>query len=113
MARIRRTALATAAATAAVSSALAVVPAGVAHADFATKYTHALAAVRLFEKNGYAGIGLPARHAVWVKACYRDVCARDRLRPEPVCDPTAGACIGTALRAVRVTRRLVVAATYL
>jgi len=113
MTRTRRTALATAAATAAVSSTLAVVPAGVAQAGYATKYTHALAAVGLFEKNGYAGIGLPARHAVWVKACYRDVCARDRLRPEPTCAPSTGACIGTALRAVRVTRRLVVVATYL
>jgi hypothetical protein len=110
MARTRRTALSTAAATVAVSTALAVMPATVAQATYASKYAHALAAVQLFETDGYAGIGLPARHAVWVKACYRDVCARDRLRPDPVCNTSV--CLGTALRGVRVTTRLVVVATY-
>ena len=111
MARTRRTALSAAAATVAASAVLAVAPATVAQAGWATKYAHALAALRLFENNGYAALGLPARRAVWAKACYRDVCARDRLRPEPVCDPTV-VCLGTALRAVRVTTRLVVVATY-
>jgi hypothetical protein len=105
--------MATAAATVAVSGMLAVAPAGVAQAGYANKYAHAVAAVKLFEKNGYADIGLPSRHAVWVKACFRNVCARDRLRPDPVCDPAQDVCIGTALRAVRVTTRLVVIAGYL
>jgi len=112
MTRTRRTALATGAATLAVSTALATMPASVASASYATKKAHAIAAVKLFETNGYAGIGLPSRHATWVRACYRDVCAHDRLRPDPKCE-MGTTCIGTALRGVRVTSRLVLVATYL
>jgi hypothetical protein len=112
MARIRRPALAVATATVALSTMLAATPAAAVSTSHATRYAHALAAVKLFKNNGFANVGLPARRAVWVKACYRGVCAHDRLRPDPVCDTSSGVCVGTALRAVRITSRLVVAATY-
>jgi hypothetical protein len=112
MARIRRSPLATTVAMAAVSGVLAVTPASAAPAPHAIKYAHALAAVKLFKQNGLADVGLPATRALWVRACYVGVCAHDRLRPDPVCDPEAAVCLGPALRAVRVSSRLIVTATY-
>lgn len=100
------------AASAAVSVLLAGASADAATSTYASRLGHAKAAVRAFEQNSFAELGLPARHALWVRACYRGVCAHDRLRPDPVCAPTASVCLGTALRAVRVTRRLTVEATY-
>jgi hypothetical protein len=112
MGRARRggAALLVAVATAASMTA-ASVPAGATTSTYATRYAKALAAVQLLKHDGYKTLGLPARDAVRVKACYRDVCAKDRLQAEPVCDP-GSVCLGTALRAVKVTRRLTVIAHY-
>ena len=97
----------------AASVSAATVPAdAAATTSRATKLAKAVAAVELFKQNGFADLGLPAKGAVKVRACYLDVCARDRLKPEPVCDPETSVCLGTALRAVKVTRRLTVMATY-
>ena len=96
----------------AASLTAATAPAQAAGTTYASKHAKAVAAVQTFKLNGFADIGLPVKDAVKVKACFRDVCAHDRLKPEPVCDPEAQVCLGTALRAVKVTRHLKVIATY-
>lgn len=113
MSRARRGAqsLLVAVATAASLTA-ASAPSNAAATTYATKHAKAVAAVQLFKLNGFADLGLPSKDAVKVRACFQDVCAQDRLRPEPACDPASAVCLGTALRAVKVNRKLVVSATY-
>lgn len=113
MSRARRSIATSLVAVATMASVgAATVPAQATSSTYASKHAKAVAAVQLFEDNGFASLGLPKKRAVKVRACYRDVCARDRLRADPVCDPEASVCLGTALRAVKVTRRLTVTAFY-
>ena len=59
---------------------------------------------RLLAGHTYDGIRLDVAHVVTARVCFHGACAAKRLRPEPTCDPEAGVCIGTALRAWRPTR---------
>jgi hypothetical protein len=110
MARARRGATVLASGAAVASVLLASTPVDAAATTYATRHAKAVAAIQTFKVNGFASVGLPKRDAVKVRACFRGVCAHERLQPDPVCDGEI--CIGTALRAVKVTRRLIVSATY-
>ena len=59
---------------------------------------------RLLAGHTYDGIRLDVAHVVTATVCFHGACATKRLRPEPQCDPSAGVCIGTALRAWRPNR---------
>jgi hypothetical protein len=56
---------------------------------------------RLLAGHTYDGIRLDVAHVVTATVCFHGACATKRLQPEPQCDPSAGVCIGTALRAWR------------
>jgi hypothetical protein len=56
---------------------------------------------RLLAGHAYDGIRLDVAHVVRATVCFHGACATKRLRPDPVCDPAAGVCLGTALRAWR------------
>ena len=110
MGRTRRGATVLASGMAAATILLSSMPVDAATTTYATRHAKAVAAIETFKLNGFASVGLPKHDAVRVRACFRGVCAHERLRPEPVCDGSV--CVGTALRAVKVTRRLIVSATY-
>ena len=59
---------------------------------------------RLLAGHTYAGIRIDAAHVVSATVCFHGACATKQVRAEPTCDPAAGVCIGTALRAWRPNR---------
>src|SRR3954470_16210867 len=90
----------------AVSAAAAPVPAiasahSHSHSRQAHKQVARAALAHLLAGRAYDGIRLDVSHAVTARLCFHGACATRRLRPEPTCDPHAGVCIGTALRAWR------------
>jgi hypothetical protein len=107
--QVRRTAVATALAVGVVTATAA--PA-MARSN-PTSARHVVAAgIQRFTHNGFAAQGLPVRGAVTVRACDHGVCAKHRFAPDPVCDPNAGVCLGTALRAIHLRNGLTVIAEY-
>src|SRR4051812_40845130 len=101
MATLRRTLVLVGCAVA-LSAAAAPLPAGAsAHSHLAHKQVARAALGRLLAGHTYDGVRLDVAHVVTATVCFHDACASRRLRPEPTCDPEAGACIGTALRAWR------------
>ena len=80
----------------AVASASSGGHSGLSHAQVARQ-----ALVRLLAGHAYDGVRLDVGHLVTATVCFHGSCATKRLRPEPTCDPSAGVCIGTALRAWR------------
>jgi hypothetical protein len=56
---------------------------------------------RLLAGGPVAGHRVDVGHLVRATVCFDGACAHRRVRPDPVCDPSAGACIGTALQAWR------------
>jgi hypothetical protein len=68
------------------------------------RYVARTALSRLLAGQTYDGIRLDVSHVVTATVCFHKACATRRLKPEPTCDPEAGVCIGTALRAWRPNR---------
>ena len=105
MSALRR-ALALLACAAAVSSAAG--PAAAAahggHSRQAHQHVARAALNRLLAGHSYDGIRLDRAHVVTATVCFHGACATKRLRAEPTCNPSAGVCIGTALRAWRPNR---------
>jgi hypothetical protein len=60
-----------------------------------------LALDRLVAGAAVAGRRVDVDSLVRATVCFDGACAHRRVRPDPVCDPSAGACIGTALQAWR------------
>jgi hypothetical protein len=56
---------------------------------------------RLLAGRPVAGERVDVAHLVRATVCFDGACVHRRLRPNPACDPSAGACIGTAERAWR------------
>jgi hypothetical protein len=71
------------------------------HARVSHVHVARLALDRLLAGHAYAGVRLDPASVVTATVCFHGACATKRLRAEPTCDPTAGVCIGTALRAWR------------
>ena len=105
MATLRRTLVLVGCAIA-LSTAAAPVPADAAAArsHHAHQQVARAALGRLLAGHTYDGIRLDVSHVVTATVCFHDACASRRLQPEPTCDPSAGVCIGTALRAWRPNR---------
>jgi hypothetical protein len=78
-------------------------PAGVAsaHNGDPARNVARLALSRLIAGGAVAGRRVDVDHLVRATVCFDGACVHRRVRPDPVCDPTEGACIGTALRAWR------------
>ena len=102
MSALRR-ALALLACAAAVSSAAgpAAAAAHHAHARLSHQQVARAALTRLLAGHPYDGVRLDAAHVVTATVCFHGSCATKRVRAEPTCDPSAGVCLGTALRAWR------------
>ena len=71
------------------------------HSHSAHRQVARAALARLLAGHTYDGIRLDTRHLVTATVCFHGACATRRLRAEPTCDPQAGVCLGTALRAWR------------
>jgi hypothetical protein len=71
------------------------------HARLSHAQVARAAVMRLLAGHSYAGVHLDPAHVVTATVCFHGACATKRLHPEPTCDPSAGVCIGTALRAWR------------
>jgi hypothetical protein len=74
------------------------------HSRHAHKQVARAAVARLAAGHTYQGLHLDPASLVRVTVCFHRACASKQIRPEPTCDPSAGACIGTALRAWRLNR---------
>jgi hypothetical protein len=85
-----------------LSAAAAPLPAAASsHSRHAHKQVARAAVLRLLAGHFYDGIHLDVSHVVTATVCFHGACATRRLRAEPTCDPQAGVCLGTALRAWR------------
>src|SRR3954468_17828374 len=71
------------------------------HSQQAHKQVARAGLTRLLAGHTYDGIRLDVAHVVTATLCFHGACATRRLRAEPTCDPHAGVCLGTALRAWR------------
>lgn len=76
----------------------------VSHASQSHAQVARAALDRLLAGQTYDGIRLDAAQVVTATVCFHGACATKQVRPEPTCDPSAGVCIGTALRAWRPNR---------
>src|SRR3954467_1882034 len=86
----------------ALSAAAAPVPAiASSHSHNAHKQVARAALTRLLAGHTYDGIRFDVSSVVTATVCFHGACATRRVRAEPTCDPQAGVCIGTALRAWR------------
>jgi hypothetical protein len=89
----------------ALSAAAAPLPAVASpHSHHAHKQVARAALARLLAGKPYDGVRLDLSHVVTATLCFHGACATRRLRPEPTCDPHAGACLGTAVKAWRPNR---------
>jgi hypothetical protein len=101
MSALRR-ALALLACAVALSAAAAPLPAAASsHSHAAHKHVARAALARLLAGHSYEGIHFNVSHVVTATVCFHGACATHRLRAEPTCNPHAGVCLGTALRAWR------------
>ena len=69
------------------------------HAALSHQQVARTALNRLLAGKTYDGVRLDASHVVTATVCFHGACATKRLHAEPTCDPSAGVCLGTALRA--------------
>jgi len=99
-----RRVLALLACAAALASSTPAADAAGGHSRHAHKQVARSAVARLAAGHAYQGLRLDPASLVRVTVCFHRVCASKQVRPEPTCDPSAGACIGTALRAWRLNR---------
>ena len=74
------------------------------HARLSHQQVARAALNRLLAGHTYDGIRIDAGHVVTATVCFHGACATKHVRAEPTCDPSAGVCIGTALRAWRPNR---------
>src|SRR4051812_18176388 len=82
-----------------MTGATPVASAATPHAAHLKLARHALD--RLVAGAAVAGRRVDVDQLVRATVCFDGVCAHRRVRPDPVCDPSAGVCIGTALQAWR------------
>jgi hypothetical protein len=101
--------LATGAAPAAIATAHRAGPhrAAGSHSAVAHRQVARLALARLVAGHAVAGRRVDAAALVTATVCFDGQCVHQRLRPDPVCDPSAGVCLGTALQAWRTRHYLV------
>ena len=113
MATARR-ALALLACAAALASSAAPASAGPASAGARSRQAHRQVAhaalTRLLAGHSYDGLRLSARDVVRLTVCFHGECVSRQVKAEPTCDPSAGVCLGTALRAWRLNRFTIVEA---
>src|SRR3954454_1158921 len=101
MSALRRT-LALLGCALALSAAAAPLPAiASSHSHQAHQQVARAALGRLLAGGSYHGGRFDVSHVVTATVCFHGACATHRVRAEPVCDPHAGVCLGTALRAWR------------
>ena len=71
------------------------------HSADAHRHVARIALARLVAGGTVAGHHVDPQSLVRGSVCFDGVCVHRRVRADPVCDPSAGACIGTALQAWR------------